>query len=159
MNEIEGVTIGSIREEVEIDGVMWFVDNGSMPNGAGKRVAVLMVDGSVIYDHPHQLRWNLPFTDPTRITHWRYVDVKIVDDNVGDKKHNHYFKDVSHLGEIDVYRTLALFGVKDQAIGHAVKKLLVSGGRGGGKTMGRDVSEAIDTLRRWEEMQAEDTNN
>lgn len=70
-------------------------------------------------------------------------------------KHSHYFKDVSHLSSIDVYRTLALFSVTDQAIGHAVKKLLVAGGRGV-KDMGRDVQEAIDTLVRWQAMAKED---
>ncbi len=72
------------------------------------------------------------------------------------RKHNHYFKNVEHLKEIDVYRVLHLFGVTDQAIGHAIKKLLVAGGRGAGKDIGRDVQEAIDTMERWKEMRSED---
>ena len=71
------------------------------------------------------------------------------------KKHEHYFKDVAHLKEVDVYRVLDLFEVKDQVIGHAAKKLLVTGGRGGGKDMAQDVREAIETLERWERMQIE----
>lgn len=72
------------------------------------------------------------------------------------RKHSHYFKDVSKLETVDVYRVLQLFGVTDQAIGHAVKKLLVAGGRGAGKDIGRDIQEAIDTLERWKEMGQED---
>jgi hypothetical protein len=72
------------------------------------------------------------------------------------RKHAHYFKDVSKLTEIDVYRVLALFNVTDQAIGHAIKKLLVAGGRGAGKDIGKDIQEAIDTLVRWQEMRKEE---
>ena len=74
------------------------------------------------------------------------------------KKHNHYFKDVSHLTHIDVYRVLDIFKVTDQAIGHALKKLLVAGGRGAGKDINKDIQEAIDSLVRWQEMQRENTN-
>lgn len=70
-------------------------------------------------------------------------------------KHNHYFKDVSHLDRVDVYRVLTLFGVTDPCIAHAAKKLLVAGGRGG-KSQHQDVQEAIDSLERWKAMQAED---
>ena len=38
--------------------------------------------------------------------------------------HEHYFKDVTHLKTIDVYRVLDLFGVSNPCIQHAVKKLL-----------------------------------
>ena len=72
------------------------------------------------------------------------------------RKHNHYFKDVSHLDTVDVYRVLALFNVTDQALGHAIKKLLVAGGRGAGKDIQRDVREAVDTLERFLEMRGED---
>lgn len=74
------------------------------------------------------------------------------------KKHNHYFKDVTHLTTIDVYRVLELFKVTDQCIGHAVKKLLVAGGRGAGKDINKDIQEAIDSLLRWQEMRKEDAN-
>ena len=76
-----------------------------------------------------------------------------------DRAHSHYFKDVTHLNTVDVYRVLDLFDVKDQAIGHAAKKLLVMGGRGGGKDMVRDIDEAIDTLVRWKEMQLENKDS
>ena len=71
------------------------------------------------------------------------------------RKHNHYFKNVEHLQTVDVYRVLDLFEVTDQALGHAVKKLLVAGGRGA-KDWRKDVQEAIDTLQRRLEMADED---
>lgn len=71
------------------------------------------------------------------------------------KKHAHYFKGVHHLAHVDVYRVLALFAVTDPCIQHAVKKLLVAGGRGH-KDQGKDIQEAIDTLQRWQEMRVED---
>lgn len=74
------------------------------------------------------------------------------------KKHSHYFKDVKHLSEVDVYRTLRLFQVTDPAIAHAVKKLLCAGQRGAGKTLEQDVREAVDTLNRFLQMEAEDSN-
>lgn len=72
------------------------------------------------------------------------------------RKHDHYFKDVRHLDEIDVYRVLDLFEVADPCIAHAVKKLLVSGNRGGGKDRDRDIQEAIDSLERYKEMRREE---
>lgn len=60
-------------------------------------------------------------------------------------KHSHYFKDVSHLKLIDVYRVIELWEVKDPCIQHALKKLLVAGKRGA-KDEAKDIQEAIDTL-------------
>lgn len=71
------------------------------------------------------------------------------------KKHSHYHKDVSKLKTIDVYRVLELFNVTDQALGHAIKKLLVAGGRGAGKSIEKDIQEAVDTLNRRLEMAKE----
>jgi len=75
---------------------------------------------------------------------------------MGERKHNHYFKSVEGLKDIDVYRVLSLFNVTDPCLQHAIKKLLVAGGRGGGKDISRDVQEAADTLARWQEMRRED---
>jgi hypothetical protein len=75
---------------------------------------------------------------------------------IAARKHPHYFKDVSTLQTVDVYRVLSLFSVTDPCLQHAVKKLLVAGGRGAGKDIARDVKEAMDTLARWVEMRAED---
>lgn len=70
-------------------------------------------------------------------------------------KHSHYHKDVRGLDFIDVYRVLQLFNVTDPCVQHAVKKLLVAGGRGAGKDISKDIQEAIDSLVRWQEMQKE----
>lgn len=72
------------------------------------------------------------------------------------RKHSHYFKDVSHLKDIDVYRVLKLFNVTDPCVQHAVKKLLVAGGRGAGKGIERDLREAVDSINRALQMIAED---
>ena len=61
--------------------------------------------------------------------------------------YNRYFKDVSNLKAIDVYKVLELFEVKSHAIGHAVKKLLAAGSRGA-KDEKQDIQEAIASLKR-----------
>lgn len=88
---------------------------------------------------------------------WQRKDDSVVDADFfeDEKKHSHYFKDVSHLDHVDVYRVLELFGVREHAIGHAIKKLLVAGNRGS-KNQPQDIQEAIDTLVRYQEMQKED---
>lgn len=70
------------------------------------------------------------------------------------ERHPHYHKNVSHLDTIDAYRVLERFGVTDPAIQHAIKKLLVAGGRGS-KDIQTDIQEAIDSLTRWQEMLSE----
>lgn len=74
----------------------------------------------------------------------------------GKPTHNHYFKSVKGLNDIDVYRVLQLFNVTDPCIQHAVKKLLVAGDRGAGKDIGKDIRESIDSLERWVEMREEE---
>lgn len=69
-------------------------------------------------------------------------------------KHSHYFKPCP-FDSVDVYRVLALFGVTDPCLQHAVKKLLVAGGRGH-KDIAKDVQDSIDTLERWKAMRAEE---
>lgn len=69
-------------------------------------------------------------------------------------KHSHYYKDVNHLDQVDIYRILTLFEVTDPCLQHAVKKLLCAGHRGT-KDKEKDITEAIDTLSRWKDMQIE----
>lgn len=71
-----------------------------------------------------------------------------------DTKHSHYFKKCGY-DYVDVYRTIKMFGVTDPCLQHAVKKLLVTGGRGF-KDIETDVQDVIDTLERWKEMFNED---
>lgn len=74
---------------------------------------------------------------------------------MSEQKHEHYFKDVSNLKFIDVYRVLDLFGVSNPCLQHAIKKLLCKGIRGV-KDERRDVEEAVSSLVRYLEMQTED---
>lgn len=73
------------------------------------------------------------------------------------KEYPKYYKDVSDLDSIDVYKTHELFGIDDPsgAIHHASKKLLLSGVRTGGKSKYQDIKEARDTLNRWLEINAD----
>lgn len=95
-------------------------------------------------------------TAPVHVNGWVDTVINVSPVKTVDKRaHNHYFKDVSKLDFIDVYRVLQLFAVNDPCIQHAVKKLLVAGGRGAGKDIKKDIQEAIDSLTRWQEMQKE----
>lgn len=76
--------------------------------------------------------------------------------NTPEPIHSHYKKDVSHLQMVDVYRVLKLFEVTNPAIQHAIKKLLVAGGRGAGKDIECDLREAGDSINRALQMIAED---
>jgi hypothetical protein len=67
---------------------------------------------------------------------------------------SHYHKPCPY-SHVDVYRVLKLFGVTDPCLQHAIKKLLVAGGRGQ-KDITRDVQEAVVTLTRWQQMQEEE---
>lgn len=72
------------------------------------------------------------------------------------KEFSHYYKKVPNgVQYIDVYRLLEMFEVTNPAIQHAVKKLLVAGGRGH-KDLDKDVKEAIVSLNRWIEMREEE---
>lgn len=73
-----------------------------------------------------------------------------------DRKHSHYFRNVSHLQVMDLYRFLEVFNVTDPCFQHAIKKLVVPGMRGGGKSTEKDLQEAIDTLMRRQEMNREE---
>jgi hypothetical protein len=93
------------------------------------------------------------------VSEWIHGDL-LSESLVGDvkpqpRKHSHYFRDVSRLREIDVYRVLELFDVTHPSAQHAIKKLMVSGRRGA-KNVEQDVREAGDTVNRWLEMIAED---
>ena len=69
--------------------------------------------------------------------------------------HGHYFRDVSGLQKIDVYRLLELFDVTCPVAQHIVKKALAAGKRGA-KDSGRDMKDIQDSAARWLEMRQED---
>ena len=72
-------------------------------------------------------------------------------------KYGHYFKDVSYLKKIDVYRVIDLWEITDPALQHALKKVLAAGKRGAKNQM-QDVTEAIDSLVRFQDMQTENNS-
>lgn len=67
------------------------------------------------------------------------------------REYGHYYRDVSQLEVIDVYRVLELFEVTNPCLQHALKKILIAGKRGA-KDMDKDIQEAIDTLKRLQDM-------
>jgi len=69
--------------------------------------------------------------------------------------HSHYFRDVSNLQQIDVYRILELFEVVCPVAQHIVKKALAAGKRGA-KSPARDMQDIADSANRWLEMRQED---
>jgi hypothetical protein len=89
--------------------------------------------------------------DPDEIEEIMVSDHAKAMNQAGQREFNRYFKDVSNLTEIDVYMVLELFEVKSHAVGHAIKKLLVAGGRGN-KDEKQDVCEAIASLNRYLEI-------
>lgn len=76
------------------------------------------------------------------------------EDLVSAALHVHYYKDCPY-DEIDVYRVLEMFDVSDPCLQHAIKKLLVAGGRGH-KDIHTDIQNTIDTLERWKQMRKEE---
>lgn len=70
-------------------------------------------------------------------------------------KHGHYFRDVSHLDKIDVYRVIDLWEVNDPCMQHILKKVLCPGKRGH-KDLRRDIEDIYDTIKRRIEMDEED---
>lgn len=71
-----------------------------------------------------------------------------------ERPYSKYRKDVSELDEIDVYDVCEMFAINDPsgATQHAIKKLLLSGQRTGGKAASVDIAEAIDSLKRAQQL-------
>lgn len=66
----------------------------------------------------------------------------------------HYYRDVSHLKKIDIYRFCELFGITGP-LEHALKKIACAGQRGA-KDFNKDLNEAIKSINRAIEMREED---
>lgn len=150
----------SVNEFSAVKKEMYEFPSGSVPRmGSGLQEHIL---GSIIFGPssrttPPDISVHIIPTESQPV----YLDRRISSPftvDVPEKKHPHYFKDVSHLSSIDVYRVLSLFSVTDPCIQHAVKKLLVAGGRGAGKDIDKDIKEAVDSLVRWQEIRKEDAS-
>ena len=68
---------------------------------------------------------------------------------------NPYIVDISKYNKLDIYRILSLYDVTDPCLQHAIKKLLCAGKRGV-KNQTQDINEAMQSLKRFLEMQGED---
>lgn len=69
----------------------------------------------------------------------------------------HYYKELpAKTTHLDVYRVLDSFGVRRSTVQHAVKKLLVTGGRGAKNEL-QDLLEAKASIERAIEMILEET--
>ena len=68
-----------------------------------------------------------------------------------ERTYPHYFKDVSAVDAIDLYHVARLYDITDPALFHAFKKIACAGKRGA-KDRAQDVQEAIDALKRWQEL-------
>lgn len=64
-----------------------------------------------------------------------------------DKKHSHYFIDVSDVDEIDFYQIALRYKVTDPCVQHILKKCLAVGGRGH-KDFLTDLRDIADTAKR-----------
>ena len=73
-------------------------------------------------------------------------------DNRIPVKQNKYAREI-HGVQIDFYDIASAYGITDPAIAHAMKKLLRYGS--GEKSLAKDVTEAIWSLQRWQQMHPE----
>lgn len=74
-----------------------------------------------------------------------------IEDERAERSYQHYFKDVSGVDAIDLYHVARLYDITDPALFHAFKKIACAGKRGA-KNKAQDVQEAIDALKRWQEL-------
>lgn len=141
--------LGQARIDAAKDGATLVFEGDQMPIGNLKRY---WLDGSKdVFNHQISLT-NVeavaykPLEE--RLSQRTSIESRVLAEKVGGK-HSHYFKDVSSLDEIDVYKVCELFEVNDPsgAKQHAIKKLLCSGQRGA-KDERKDLEEARDTIVR-----------
>lgn len=128
-------------------------DYGNLTVGNPCVIESLCADGDVnIYDDKHDI-W-LIGKDAENLDCFEIGDGIKTQPDASSSLYPKYYKDVSDIDSIDVYKTHELFGIDDPsgAIQHASKKLLLSGVRTGGKSKYDDVREARDTLNRWLEI-------
>lgn len=66
---------------------------------------------------------------------------------------NYYFEVPTGVSHMDIYALMRMIKLNDPILGHAFKKVGLSGVRTGGKSALKDIIEARDTLNRWIEME------
>ena len=72
-------------------------------------------------------------------------------------KHQHYYRDVSHLKKVDIYRIIELFEITCPVAQHVFKKAAAVGQRGH-KDLSHDWRDILDSAQRKLEMLDEDAN-
>lgn len=72
------------------------------------------------------------------------------------KQYGHYFRELP-TNKVDIYRLILAYQINDPCIQHALKKLFAAGQRGS-KDTSKDIQEAIDSLKRYQEMRAEESS-
>lgn len=115
-------------------------------------------DDPELVKNTEELMRSLPEYDPSI----KYSEVKVDDvnnDALSEEKskslYSYYYRECPYPA-IDLYRIFKLFDITDPCLQHAIKKLMVAGGRVGGKDISQDVTEAIASLVRWQEMRKEE---
>lgn len=81
---------------------------------------------------------------------------EIKDYTRGFGPHKHYFRDVSHLDKLDIYRLLDLYDVSCPVAQHVIKKAFAAGKRGH-KDVVRDWTDIADSAARKLDMISEDS--
>lgn len=138
-----------------------------IPDGA--EILTVILGDNVFYKSGNPWRWfdkesekwmecsDIVGLDGFQNVLWKREKESIIDKLVvGEVKHSHYKKDVSHLNVIDPYRIADLYALHPCAE-HIMKKSLCAGNRGHKDTL-RDIQDIIDTAERWKQMIEEDNN-
>jgi len=111
---------------------------------------------SLLTDAQAEARMGEPIVIESASIQQANVDGGLAFDNVvlrkaSESPYPHYFKDVSNVDAIDLYHVAKLYEINDPALFHALKKIACAGKRGA-KDQAQDVQEAIDALKRWQEL-------
>lgn len=130
------------------------IEEGFKPYVEGSKISLKSVDLFYYSDGTISREW----LTKKNVIAYKPIEQPSIESTILSAKvneHNHYFKDVSHLETIDVYRVIDLFEVTNPCHQHAIKKILCCGQRGA-KDAAKDTQEAIDSLKRALEMMRED---
>lgn len=141
VNWDDGGVSTEIMDSFSEDGIELLVDNEDW--WAKKYGAVVTPETGLTEDQQKQL-----------VEYFQGLNKKYPEESERTK-YKHYFKDVSNLDKIDIYRVLELWEVHHPCLQHAAKKILVAGNRGH-KNIEKDIQEAIDSLERYKQMLIED---
>tara|TARA_R110000782_G_scaffold270483_1_gene371820 strand:- start:26872 stop:27621 length:750 start_codon:yes stop_codon:yes gene_type:complete len=157
----DGATLVFEGDEIPSNqyGIKSYYEDGEVIEWREKQEEDLIINGSSDGEDPiiaYKLLGEMEILSNHPKANDAIANDRVLVEKVGSK-HSHYFKDVSNLDTIDVYRICDLCEVNDSsgATQHAVKKLLCAGQRGA-KDKRKDLEEARDTIIRKLAMMDED---